>query len=205
MKIKVCGNRDKENLEGLIQLNPDYLGFIFYTKSPRFVDVLPDVAIPEHIQKIGVFVNASREEIQQRIDQFGLHGVQLHGDESPEECAYWKSAGYLVFKAFNVGEDFDFLSLNAYKPVVDYFLFDTPSPSRGGSGQTFNWDVLKYYDQQVPFFLSGGIGPMHAEVIKSDWVQDLNPYGIDLNSKFETSPAIKNIAWLGDFISKLNQ
>lgn len=203
MKIKVCGTRDKENLESILRLNPDFVGFIFYDKSPRFVSQLPDVNWPAGVEKVGVFVNESTEVILEKAKEFGLDFIQLHGDETPKQCAELKLRGLGVIKVFNVGEDFDFLLLEPYKPVVDYFLFDSATAARGGSGQTFNWDLLKRYDQQVPYFLSGGIGPMHAQAMKSDWVKELDPFALDINSKFETAPGMKNIAVLEKFMSEI--
>lgn len=203
MKIKVCGTRDKENLENILELKPDFVGFIFYDKSPRFVSEIPLISWPEKVKKVGVFVNEHIDKIAEIAELYHLDYIQLHGDETPEDCKAVKGLNLGVIKAFNVGEDFNFFSLEPFKEFVDYFLFDSVTANRGGSGQTFNWDLLKRYDQQVPFFLSGGIGPMHAEAMKSDWVQQFHPYALDINSKFESAPGMKNIAWLSRFINEI--
>lgn len=206
MKIKVCGTRDKENLEGILQLHPDFVGFIFYDKSPRFVNEIPDIPNwPREVKRVGVFVDESLESMLDTAATYKLDFIQLHGNESPEMCVELKDKGLGVIKVFSITDDFDFLTLEPYKPFVDYFLFDTPSVGKGGSGQVFNWDLLKRYDQQIPFFLSGGIGPMHAEVVKSDWVQQFNPYALDINSRFETAPGVKNVEWLKLFFDKIRE
>ncbi len=164
---------------------------------------IPAIDWPEKVKKVGVFVNEGVEKIAEIATLHGLDFIQLHGDESPEDCKAVKDLGLGVIKAFNVSDDFNFMELEVFKPYVDFFLFDSPSPSRGGSGQTFNWDLLKRYDQTIPFFLSGGIGPMHAEAMKSDWVQQFHPYALDINSKFETAPGMKNIDWLTRFIKEI--
>jgi len=192
MKIKVCGMRDKENIEALEALQPDYMGLIFYDKSARNVEEL--VANDLSVEKVGVFVNASDKEISQKAETYNFKIVQLHGSESPEFCEEIKGKGFTVIKAFSIDNHFDFSQLEAYKPVCDLFLFDTKGKLPGGNGSTFDWEVLDQYDNEMPFILSGGIGLEHHEVLKEvankkHW----NLHAIDVNSKFETAPAMKDM------------
>jgi len=206
MKLKICGIKFPDNLQEVAALQPDYLGFIFYEKSPRYMaDMLaPEelMAIPDRIQKIGVFVNSTNEYILQEVQRFGLNGVQLHGDEPPEQCQKLKEAGYLVIKVFRLGsEDFDFSKLATYEAHVDYFLFDTKTPNYGGSGHTFTWAQLKNYPLSIPFFLSGGISLENVE----DALQLKHPQlaGLDVNSRFETEPGRKDLAQLQKLVGKI--
>lgn len=195
MKIKVCGMRDSQNIKDLLSLKPDYMGFIFYEKSPRNAEGVLDVevlnAFPEETEKVGVFVNASMDIIKEQIDLYGLDMLQLHGDESPEFVAEAKSLGVKVMKVFGVDNAFDFAALTPYKKLVDFFLFDTKSKQRGGTGIQFNWDILKAYDQEVPFFLSGGIS--NENINELDDLKGLNIHAIDVNSKYEIESALKDI------------
>jgi phosphoribosylanthranilate isomerase len=193
MKIKVCGLRDPQNMEQVAALIPDYMGFIFYGSSPRFVADVPAEtlnALPASIGKTAVFVNESAENINALIDQFKFDAVQLHGNESVEFCSEFKGR-VKVIKAFGLNNDFDFEQLNAYVDKVDFFLFDTKTDIHGGSGKTFDWGILDKYQLGIPFFLSGGISLENLEEIK----KIIHPqfYGVDLNSRFETAPGIKNI------------
>lgn len=200
-QIKVCGMRDAANIKDLVALEPDYLGFIFYEKSPRFITDYPDVHIPDTIRKVGVFVNASERYIQEMKVRFGLDVLQLHGDESPELCYLLKQSGAQVMKVFRINEVFNFDQTRAYEDYVDFFLFDTATKAYGGSGKKFNWQLLKAYNQARPIFLSGGIGPDDAEEISQ--LEGLNIKAIDINSKFESAPAIKNIEQLRKFMTAL--
>ena len=193
MKIKVCGLRDPENIKAVAALEPDYMGFIFYGGSPRFVDELPTEilqAIPHTINKTAVFVNESAETIHNLIDKYEFDFIQLHGDESPEFCNLFRDKA-IVIKAFGVSNDFDFKQLNKYKKKVDLFLFDTKTEKHGGSGVTFDWSILDKYDLDIPFLLSGGISPDNIEEVK--YINHPQFYGVDLNSKFEISPGLKSI------------
>lgn len=195
MKLKVCGMRDTKNIEQLLQLNPDFVGFIFYEKSPRNVGEELDQELlknfPSATKKVGVFVNAPLEFVKSKVAKFGLDYVQLHGDESVDYVAQLYAVGIGVIKVFSVGEEFDFSRLGQYNPFVDFFLFDTKTPARGGSGRRFNWDLLKAYDQRVPFFLSGGISLENLEDVSK--LEGMNVYAIDVNSKFEISPGLKDM------------
>ncbi|MDN3579992.1 phosphoribosylanthranilate isomerase [Mucilaginibacter flavus] len=193
MKIKVCGLKDPENINAVAALGPDYVGFICYSLSPRFITGLPvDIAasLPSNIQKTGVFVNESAETIQSLIDTYRFDVIQLHGDESPEFSNSFKNK-VSVFKAFGLDENFDFEQLNNYVNNVDYFLFDTKTKGYGGSGKTFDWAILDNYKLNVPFFLSGGISLDNLEEIKK--INHPQFYGVDLNSRFETEPGVKDI------------
>lgn len=205
MKIKVCGLKDLGNIKDVISLSPDYVGFICYDLSPRFISGLPagDVAnLPETVAKTGVFVNEDKETIKALIGQYGFDAIQLHGDESPEFCAEFKGL-VQVLKAFGVDEDFDFGRLDAYANTVDYFLFDTKTPKHGGSGKAFNWDILQKYNLNVPFFLSGGLSLDNLDEVEE--IKHPAFYGVDLNSRFETGPGIKDIKLLQKAFDLLRQ
>ena len=202
MKLKVCGMREAENIAALTELKPDYIGFIFWAPSSRYVnDNTPQ--LPKSIKKTGVFVDASLDYIQSCIETHHLQAVQLHGKETPEYCSFVKDFGVEIIKAFSVKESFDFTQLEPYEDSVDYFLFDTKGTLPGGNGYAFDWTILNDYPNQKPFFLSGGIGPAEVEKIKQLLKTDLALYAIDVNSKFETSPAQKDIATLSRFKKEL--
>lgn len=159
-------------------------------------------AIPDRIQKIGVFVNASNEYILHEAQHFGLNGVQLHGDEVPQQCQELQEAGYQIIKVFRLGsEEFEFSQLAAYESHVDYFLFDTQTPNYGGSGHTFNWTQLEEYPLSTPFFLSGGISLNNFEEALSLGHPQL--VGLDVNSRFENEPGHKNLTRLQKLVSKI--
>ncbi|WP_295719686.1 bifunctional phosphoribosylanthranilate isomerase/tryptophan synthase subunit beta [Mucilaginibacter sp.] len=196
MKIKVCGLRDPENIKAVAALGPDYVGFICYGLSPRYVAELPgDVlkALPANIRKTAVFVNESAETINSLIDKYAFDVIQLHGDESAEFSNSFRNR-VTVFKAFGLNDDFNFDQLTAYENKVDYFLFDTKTAAYGGSGKTFNWDMLNNYKLAVPFFLSGGVSLDNMDEIKK--IDHPQFYGVDLNSRFETAPGVKDISKL---------
>jgi phosphoribosylanthranilate isomerase len=193
MKIKVCGLKYPENIQSVAGLAPDYMGFIFYDKTPRYawgisVDTVND--LPQTVIKTGVFVNESLPVINSLIDEYGFSAIQLHGSESPEFCAELKGKITLI-KAFGLNESFDFKQLKPYAEHVDFFLFDTKTPIHGGSGKTFDWGLLDKYRLDVPFFLSGGISLDNLEEIKK--IKHPQFYGVDLNSRFETEPGLKDI------------
>jgi phosphoribosylanthranilate isomerase len=193
MKIKICGLRDPENIAAVVALNPDYVGFICYERSPRFIgdsDTAISQNIPGSILKTGVFVDESQEKIEQLIADHGFNVIQLHGSESPELADSFRDK-VTVLKAFGLDNDFDFTRLDAYANKVDYFLFDTKTAIHGGSGKTFNWDILNKYTLNVPFFLSGGLSLDNLEQVAK--IAHPQFYGVDLNSRFETAPGIKDI------------
>jgi phosphoribosylanthranilate isomerase len=194
--LKVCGMRDPENIRVLGELRPDLMGFIFYPGSRRYAGKELDAsvlkALPAGIQKVGVFVDADPEEVLQKALEYSLDFVQLHGGESPAYCSRLKGK-LKIIKAFGLDTGFDFGSLKEYVPYVNYFLFDTRTEAHGGSGQTFDWDLLKSYREETPFFLSGGIGP--EEMKSASEIRQLFPalLGLDVNSRFETAPGMKDI------------
>jgi phosphoribosylanthranilate isomerase len=193
MKIKICGLKDPENISAVVALNPDYMGFIFYGDSPRFVgDLSLDALelIPSHINKTAVFVNENANTISSIIDQYDFDFVQLHGNETPAFCKSLRDKA-IVIKAFGIDNDFDFKQLDKYKNKVDLFLFDTKTKTHGGSGIAFDWNMLDKYEMEIPFFLSGGLSLENIEAVKSIYHPQF--YGVDLNSKFELSPGIKDM------------
>lgn len=191
--------REAENIKALCNLPIDYIGFIFYAKSPRAIINNTTTLIPPSINKTGVFVNASIEEISNRKDIFGLETIQLHGNESPLFCEQVRQLNVTTFKAFGVDEAVDWKTVDAYQDVVDYFLFDTKSIHYGGTGSTFNWDKLLENPYDKPYLLSGGISIDNIKEAAN--FKDERLYGLDLNSKFETKAALKNIELLTQALS----
>lgn len=225
MKLKICGMKHPENIAAVAELKPDFMGFIFYDKSPRNVRNQLDKkvleSLPKSIKKIGVFVNAGFDEIMSiyplsvsaqtissqssvrtlttetltkktNTNNYPLDGVQLHGNESPELCLKLKEQNLLVFKAFSVDSTFNFAVTEPYKKVVDYFLFDTKaSGGHGGHGLAFDWKILDNYDNEIPFLLAGGVSLENIEEVKK--LTHLNILGIDVNSKFEIEPGLKDL------------
>ncbi len=209
MKIKVCGLKYQENIFDIASLGPDYLGFIFYDKSPRYVDHELNIDIlnqlPKTICKVGVFVNSEINYILDQVKNYQLEFIQLHGSESVKYCQELKEHGIKIIKAFQIEKGFDFNKIIPFKKVVDYFLFDTKTNTYGGSGKKFNWDILEAYDNEIPFFLSGGISLEDANTIKNDLLlKKLNIKALDINSCFETLPAVKNTTMVSNFIKKIN-
>jgi phosphoribosylanthranilate isomerase len=195
--IKVCGMRDATNIRKVSELNPDYMGFIFYPKSKRYVGdnfVVPE--IPNAITKVGVFVNERTDVISRVAKNNSIRYLQLHGDETPAQCNELKGLGFIVIKAFGLSAEFDFDLLNPFKNVCNYFLFDTKNKNYGGTGMSFDWDVLQKYDQEVPFFLSGGISLANAENALN--IKGMNIHALDVNSKFEIEPGVKDDAKLDE-------
>ncbi|WP_298313597.1 phosphoribosylanthranilate isomerase [uncultured Aquimarina sp.] len=212
MKLKVCGMKYRENIETVAGLQPDYLGFIFYEKSPRNFDQdIPE--LPETIKKTGVFVDASIDFILEKVKKYNFKAIQLHGNESAEYCKELTNTinrsdesgknKIEIFKVFSIKDEFDFEILNPYEGIVDYFLFDTKGKEKGGNGYTFDWNVLKNYNSTTPFILSGGIGLQEIEKIKAILKTDLPIYAVDVNSKFEIKPGLKNIRDLEEFKNKI--
>ena len=210
MKLKVCGM--KHNTAEVAALQPDYLGFIFYQGSPRNFngEEIPTFA---GIKKVGVFVNAPIDFVIEKVTKFNLDVVQLHGEESPHYCASLKGEIYIeiaryrdaqpnqgsygitdveMWKVFSVKDTFNFEVLKPYENSVEAFLFDTKGKEKGGNGYTFNWNVLKDYPSQKPFVLSGGIGLEEISAVKEILATSLPIMAIDVNSKFETAPGVKN-------------
>ena len=206
MEIKVCGMRESENIRGLIaEVRPDWMGLIFYPKSPRYVeDSLAPQISEMNVPKVGVFVNESIPEILEKIVKFDLAAIQLHGSEMPEFVEEINSKTDVeIWKVVSVGEELDWEDLKPYAPLVDKFLFDTATKAHGGSGRKFDWMYLETYPFNKSFLLSGGIDQDSAKEIwdLAEKVPQLK--GVDLNSKFEISPALKEIEKLKEFKQNL--
>lgn len=189
--------RSPENIQGLCAVAPDYMGMIFWPGSTRYLRE-PVPKTNEPFQRVGVFVDAPVQDIRATIEQHQLDLLQLHGDETPEICEQLKTIRPVI-KAFSVGPAFDFDQLHVYEQACDYFLFDTKGPLPGGNGQGFDWTLLQGYPSKKPFFLSGGIGPNVIDAIRELLKSDLPLHAIDVNSKFETAPAIKDLLLLQSF------
>ncbi|MDP4206368.1 MAG: phosphoribosylanthranilate isomerase [Bacteroidota bacterium] len=202
VKIKVCGMRNRENLDAVAALKPDFLGFIFYPRSPRYVvgKLTPDdlASLDPAIQKTGVFVNETAEKVAEIVRKYHLDLVQLHGDETPETCKILQQQGIRIIKAFRIDHTIRRERILPYVDCADWFLFDTATAGFGGSGKKFDWSLLADLTFGKPFFLSGGIGPDDAAILKK--MITPVPYALDLNSKFETEPGYKNAKQLEDFI-----
>ena len=202
--------RDEKNILEVLEEPPDYMGFIFYKESSRYAGEMPKAVtefIPGYVCKIGVFVNSTLEEIKDTVIKYQLDSVQLHGAESPEFCQKLKvllaTREVTIIKVFSIGENFNFDTLKPYDDIVDYYLFDTKGKLPGGNGYTFDWKLLKNYSGDKPYFLSGGIAPEH--IIELEKLDMKGLFAIDINSKFEVKPAIKNIEKTTEFIRKLRQ
>ncbi len=203
--IKVCGMREPENIREVAELPIDLMGGIFYHKSPRFIGDRKDTAqafseLHPKVSPVGVFVNPELSYLQEMKEQFSLKYLQLHGNESPEFC---KKAGEIapLIKAFGLNDSFDFSKLSEFKDLVDLFIFDTSCKEYGGSGKKFDWTLLEKYNGNTPFLLSGGIGPNDISAVLS--VNHPSLSGVDLNSGFESVPAVKTEPELKSFILKL--
>ncbi len=221
MKLKVCGMKDIENIKSIADLKPDYMGFIFYDRSKRnFEGIIPE--LPKSVKKTGVFVNEYIEIVVSLVEEYNLQAIQLHGDETVKYIQNLKeglrqteldSASHHkipkrvrndieIIKVFGIKDDFDFSILKPYEDEVNYFLFDTKGKERGGNGVKFNWAVLKKYPSSKPFFLSGGIGPKDVDEIKRIKKSGLPVYAVDVNSRFELKPGMKEINKVKDFQKK---
>lgn len=230
MLLKICGMRDEANIRAVLKtipyaVKPAMLGFIFYERSPRFAEkygyaVSPDVvrSLRKSVQTIGVFVNAKRETILETVQRYDLCGVQLHGAETPSFCrdlgeelamlsgkmlsGNTPNNKILLLKAFSIALESDFEDIPSYEGAVDYGLLDAKGLQYGGNGTTFDWSLLQKYEANIPFFLSGGIGNENVEDIKN--LRHSQLIGVDVNSRFETAPALKNPAKLAEFALALN-
>ena len=202
MKVKVCGMRDAENIREVEALGIDMMGFIFYPKSSRYVSERPEY-LPTKCKRVGVFVDEDIENIKKIADDYALDFIQLHGHESPEQISHLNcqlsTVNCQLIKAFNIATKEDLDATAPYAGLVDYFLFDTKGKNVGGNGEKFDWSILDAYNGDTPFLLSGGIGPDDAERI----IDYHHPkcIGIDLNSRFEIEPGIKDILELKTFLN----
>ena len=231
VRLKICGMKYRDNIEQVAALQPDYLGFIFYEKSARDfnTDKIPE--LPKSIKKTGVFVDADLDFVLEKISKHNLQAVQLHGKESPEYCKqlkrhYEKLSDVVIslketdchdfekksrndkleiIKVFSIKDVFNFSILEPYEDVCDYFLFDTKGKLPGGNGYTFDWSVLNNYPSTKPFFLSGGLGLNEVEKINQFANSKASKYcyALDVNSKFEIEPGLKNIKDLKEFKSNV--
>lgn len=206
MMIKICGMREEENIAAVASLTPMLMGFIFHEASPRDASRLnPDAvkSLPPFVRPVAVFVDKDDEYISGVCDRYGIHIIQLHGAESPAQCRRLKSKGFTVFKAIGLENSQDLQNLAIYDGVVDMFLFDTKSSCHGGTGKKFDWQLLESYDLETPYLLSGGIDAGDINNI----IKAMRPgmAGIDINSRFETSPGIKDISKLVNFILSLRK
>ncbi|SCY22964.1 phosphoribosylanthranilate isomerase [Nonlabens sp. Hel1_33_55] len=212
MMIKVCGMRENNNINALQELDIDFMGIIRYPKSKRFVDDQQKAQIEQLTMNkgtVGVYVNATLQEILQDIIPLQLDVVQLHGDENSAFAKALLELDIKVFKAFQMKKDFDFdtlkdwLQLGKEFPGKLFFLFDTATKNYGGSGKKFNWQMLDSYTGNVPFLLSGGISKTDVADIKK--IKHDMFLGVDLNSQFEDEPGLKNIEMIKTFIEKLRK
>ena len=204
MIVKVCGMRDADNIRQIDELgNIDWMGFIFYPRSPRNVEHLP-IYLPKHCQRVGVFVNESKEAIIHRQRTFGFDFIQLHGNETPQYCREMRSYAKVI-KTIQIESEADLShsQLTPYEDCIDYFLFETKTPLYGGSGKQFNWDILQHYEGAIPFLITGGIGCEDVEKVKAF----RHPLfrGIDINSQFELAPALKDTEQINKFVKQLKQ
>ncbi len=203
MIIKTCGMRDADNIRAVSELGIDWMGFIFWAPSSRYVSEKPTF-LPTRQKRVGVFVDARIEEVKSKADEYALDLIQLHGSESPAFCERLKAnSRQQLIKAFNIATQEDLEQTIPYEGLVDYFLFDTKAKMIGGNGTQFDWSVLSAYQGNTPFLLSGGIGPGDAEKVRNFHHPQLA--GIDLNSRFELSPALKDIEKLKQFITEYNE
>lgn len=209
--IKVCGMRTAENIREVESLGIDMMGFIFWPKSGRYVSERPSY-LPTCCKRVGVFVGADIDDVVQHVADYALDAVQLHGAESPDYVRRLRSAcdnSIVIIKAFNIATADDLAATASYTGLADYFLFDTKGKSVGGNGEHFDWRILSHYEGQTPFLLSGGIGPDDADRLRSTWSLDGFPAekcaGIDLNSRFEKAPALKDVDALQKFFNELNK
>ena len=203
MIIKTCGMRDADNIRAVSELGIDWMGFIFWAPSSRYVSEKPSF-LPTRQKRVGVFVDARIEEVRSKADEYALDLIQLHGNESPAFCERLKAnSRQQLIKAFNIATQEDLEQTRPYEGLVDYFLFDTKAKMVGGNGTQFDWSVLSAYQGNTPFLLSGGIGPGDAEKVRNFHHPQLA--GIDLNSRFELSPALKDIEKLKQFITEYNE
>ena len=205
LKIKICGINQNSSYDKIKQLSPDFIGHIFYKNSARNVADTYRIEKTDDINPVGVFVNENMEQLLLKCEQHQLKYVQLHGNEKPEFCKMIQENGLKIIKAFSISSVFDFNLLHQYEKHCDYFLFDAKGENYGGNGIRFRWRLLRKYELSKPYFLSGGISSQHADEILDLSHSDNRLYGIDLNSGFEISPAIKDEKKLMEFIKNIKK
>jgi phosphoribosylanthranilate isomerase len=196
---------DSANILEVGELFPDYMGFIFYPPSPRYVgeDFQLPVDLDHAIHRVGVFVNEQTDRMIYLCAKYNLSHVQLHGDEPVSVCEQLKHEGLKVIKVFRIGSDFDFSVTLPYKEVVDYFLFDTKGKHYGGNAQVFDWSILEGYDQEIPFFLSGGLTVENIQHVQR--LKQMNLHALDLNSGVEDSAGVKNVSLINEAIRQIRE
>ena len=208
MNWKVCGMRDPDNIQEVLKRKPTWLGFIFYPPSPRYVktslDCLPDKWMwPSETLRVGVFVSPTFAEVRQEVLAFQLHGVQWHGLPPSSEITDWlKEKNIFLIQVVSIGENFNLDELKKYEGIADYFLFDTQSPGHGGSGKTFDHSFLPNYSLSIPFLIAGGLNLPHIKQLPD--LSQVPFWGVDVNSRFETSPGLKNIELISDLADYIN-
>jgi phosphoribosylanthranilate isomerase len=207
LTLKVCGMRDPENIRAVEALGIQWMGFIFWPGSKRYVSERPSY-LPTKCKRVGVFVDADISEVVQKVEEYALDLIQLHGSESPDYISQFKNLlaahrPLSIIKAFNIATLADLEQTHAYENIVDYFLFDTKGKSVGGNGEQFDWRVLDHYHGHTPYLLSGGIGPDDVHRVRAFSHPLLA--GIDLNSRFETSPGVKDIESLHRFLTQFTR
>ena len=203
MKIKVCGLTVSENIQAVDLLGADYLGFIYYSKSKRFSSILKEDIEACRAKKVGVFVNSPLNDVLEQINKSALDVIQLHGEESVQYCKELRKYNQEVelIKAIPIQDKRSLKQVEPYLDIANYLLFDTACLSRGGSGVKFDWTILDEYKGTLPFFLSGGLGVEDVMCLKK-WKHPFL-YGVDVNSRFEIKPGVKDINVLNTFIKKL--
>ena len=203
MKLKICGMKYDSNIKEVLNLRPNYIGFIFWKNSHRYVTNTP--SIPNQIIKTGVFVDSPIDKIISIVKNHNLKAIQLHGNENPELCLNLKkNLNVEIIKAFNVDNYFDFNKTKLYLDSCDYFLFDSKGELPGGNGFSFKWEILRNYNYKKPFFISGGISIDNISDINFLKEYKLPVYCVDVNSKFESEIGYKNIDELKKLIKILN-
>jgi len=200
MIIKVCGMREANNIRMIEQLPITMMGFIFHPRSPRYINELPEY-LPDTVKRVGVFVNEDINTVLKLAEKFSLNYIQLHGTETSEYCLSLHSQKINLIKAFSIASEADLEETPRYEGLCDYFLFDTKCDTCGGSGKSFDWSVLSAYQGKTPFLLSGGIAPESVNALKD--FRHKSFAGIDLNSRFESMPGVKDVMKLAGFISEL--
>ena len=197
--------REAENIREVEALGIDMMGFIFWPKSSRYVSQCPDY-LPKRVKRVGVFVDEDPEQVKRLADDYGLDYIQLHGHETPEVISYLRTPALphpRIIKAFNISTAEDLIQTQPYEGLVDYFLFDAKGKSVGGNGEKFNWNVLDAYQGSTPFLLSGGICP--GDAVRVNAFYHPNCIGIDLNSRFELAPGLKDVNALRRFVNDINR
>lgn len=194
---------EESNIQEIAAVEPDYMGFIFFEPSPRFVGQHFEMpSLPSSIKRVGVFVNASTEQMIEKATKFRLDYIQLHGNEPTKQLEEISGSDVKIIKVFSVDDQFDFGVTRAYAPYSDYFLFDTKGKYYGGNAKKFNWEILRRYDQEIPFLLSGGIGPQDLEGLSG--MKTFNIHAVDVNSGVEVKAGWKDQAKVNEVKRILN-